>query len=102
MDEFGWLMLLAAPFVLCASLGLMCRKAWHAGLFAGVGSAGLYAAQLYSMQLDMVRRGPPAPGAMLADPLRVAMEAFMVTFPIGLCIGLAFHFIARSIWTKKA
>lgn len=101
MEGFGWAVLVATPFVLCAGLGLLFPKTWQAGLFAGVGSAGLYAALLYSMQLDMVRRGPVS-GAVPADPLWVSMEVFMVTFPIGLCTGLTFHFIARFIRTKKA
>ena len=95
------MMLVAAPFLLGAGAGLLFPRAWQRVVFSGAASAGIYAAVLYSMQADMVRRGPLS-GATLAEPVRVATEVALVTAPIGMCAGLVFHLITRLIRTIKA
>ena len=95
------MMLVAAPFILSAAVGLLFRRAWQRIAFAGTGAACIYAAVFYSMQLDMVRRGPLA-GAVPAQPLQVAIEIALVALPIGLCTGVVFHLITRFFRTEKA
>jgi|GEM_PF-2995260 len=101
MEEFAWMMLVAAPFLVCAGVGLFFRKPWQRVVFPGIGVAGIYAVVLYSMQADMVRRGPVA-GVVPAEPIRVATEVALVALPVGMSAGLVFHLITRFIRTKKA
>ena len=100
MDAAGWTFLVAAPFVLGGVLGLLFRRPWHRIAVAGVAAASVYAFVFHSMQLDMLRRSPI--GGMPADPLRVALEVALVTLPIGMCSGAAFHLISRLIRTRQA
>ncbi len=101
MEELAWMMLVAAPFIVRAGIGLFFRRAWQRIVFPGIGAAGIYAAVLYSMQVDMVRRGPIGDVAP-ADPMRVATEVALVALPLGMFAGLMFHLITRFIRKKKA
>ena len=94
------MMLVATPFLIGASIGLLFPRTWQRVVFSGVASAALYAAALYAMQADMVRRGAPS-GATLAEPARVAADVALVAAPIGMCAGLVFHLITRH-FRKKA
>ncbi|MDH5833603.1 hypothetical protein [Luteimonas kalidii] len=101
MDEAGWMLLVALPLVLGGLLGLIFRRAWQRIAVAGVAAASMYAFVFHLTQLDMVRRGPIA-GSMPADAFRTALEVGLVTLPIGLCTGAAFHLITRLIRTRQA
>lgn len=96
------MMLVAAPFLLSAGIGLLFRRAWQRVVFAGAASAAIYAAMAYSLQAGMVRRGPAPAGTVFAEPVGMATEVALVTLPIGMCAGLLLHLITRLIRTIKA
>lgn len=102
MEELAWLMLVAAPLILSASLSLLFRRAWQRVLFSGLASAFLYAAALYAMQSDMIAQTAGATLPPHMPPARVAMEVALVMLPIGLITGYFFHLSTRFLGRTQA
>ena len=96
------MMLVAAPVLGGAAIGLFFRRVWQRVVLSGAVAAAVYAAVLYAMQADMVRRGPPSVGMTLAEPASVAAEVAVVVAPVGMCAALVLHLITRYIRKNKA
>lgn len=95
------MMLVAAPVLGGAAISLFFRRVWQRVVLSGAVAAAVYAAVLYAMQADMVRRGPPSVGMTLAEPV-VAAEVAVVVAPVGMCAALVLHLITRYIRKNKA
>jgi hypothetical protein len=100
MEELAALLIVATPFVASAAIGLAFPRAWQRALFAGVGGATACAGYTYFAQRGMTERfaGSPLP---VAEPMTSAFEAALVTFPIGICVGITAHLIASFVRNKE-
>ena len=102
MERLIALMLIAPPFVFSAAVGLLFPKAWQRILTAGLGAAGFYAVFVYFVQKEFVAGRHAGSELVAADPLASALEVALLTFPIGLGVGVAFHLIASFLRNKEA
>ena len=102
MEALAWSMLVAAPFLVSAAIGRLLPKTWQKIAFSGLGAAAIHAMAACWLQRDMTARFSEAGALQAAGSLRVALEAAIATFPIGLCVGLILHLSTRFIRTKLA
>ncbi len=102
MEALGWLLVIAAPPVLCATIGLLFPRAWQRILFSGIACAALYAVGHYALQSEMIPHSAAAGMAAHRPSVRGAIAFALFTLPVGLLAGFVFHLFSRFIRTPKA
>jgi len=100
VERLGGLLLVAAPFLAAGAIGLIFPRAWQRALVAGTGSAAVFAGYMYVTQRDFALQFAGS-SLRVADPVTTALEAALIAFPIGLCVGLTMHLIASFIRNKE-